>query len=274
MIDTIATVDSNAEIAPGYRRMTLTFDHEIPSLAGQFMMLRARGVYEPLLRRALAVYDSPGPRQLSFLFQILGRGTEALSRLGAGAQVDCLGPLGNSWLSPPAPERPPAAVVVAGGIGSASVLMLCRDLASASVRTAVLFGAASHKAAIGCGLADFKNLRLPLTVTTDDGSLGEKGFVTGPLERLLGEGEDKEAVIYSCGPWAMMKRVAEISEKFGNRCIVSLEAPMGCGFGVCVGCVVAMKTDQVGYDSYKRVCIDGSIFSADRIDWSVDAMGH
>jgi dihydroorotate dehydrogenase electron transfer subunit len=281
MIETTATVETNDEIAPGYRLITLRFDHEIRARAGQFAMLRAHAWFEPLLRRALAVYRQEGPRALSFLYQVMGRGTEILSQVKPGGQVDALVPLGNSWpvadVSSAVPPRaiPPRAIVVAGGIGSASILMLAHELAGSKVESQILFGAASARVAEGCGLRDIQATGLPLTITTDDGSLGLRGFVTIPLERLLEEGRGADATIYACGPWAMMKSVARIAERYGVRCLVSLEAPMGCGFGVCVGCVVAVKTGEpLGYGSYKRVCVDGSIFPADKIDWEVNAMSH
>jgi dihydroorotate dehydrogenase electron transfer subunit len=81
--------------------------------------------------------------------------------------------------------------------------------------------------------------------------------------------------IYACGPWPMMARTAQIADEVGARCLVSLEAPMGCGFGVCVGCVFAVKRDgPQGFGSYKRVCVDGSIVPASTVDWYVDAMRH
>jgi len=273
MIDTIATVERNSEIAPGYRLLILNFDEEILARAGQFAMLKARASYEPLLRRALAVYRVHGPRRISFLYQVLGRGTEALSQLGEGGKVDALIPMGNSWSIDDSQNA--RAIVVAGGIGSASVLMLCEELVRARRDAQVFFGAASELAAKGCGLEDFRALQIPLTITTVDGSLGEHGFVTVPLERFLREGGGAGACIYTCGPWIMMSRVAEIAKQFGVSCKVSLEAPMGCGFGVCVGCVVAIKTGEpLGYGSYKRVCIDGSIFPAEMIRWEVNAMTH
>jgi dihydroorotate dehydrogenase electron transfer subunit len=291
MIDAIATVESNSELAPGYRLLILNFDEEIRPRAGQFAMLRAHAYYEPLLRRALAVYRVYGPRQIGFLYQVLGRGTEALSHLYKGGKVDALIPLGNSWpvddwqnlpareanieQGPSGPVRSGRAIVVAGGIGSASVLMFCEELARARADARVFFGAAGERVAKSCGLEDFRALGLPLTVATDDGSLGERGFVTLPLERYLREGGGAGATIYACGPWVMMSRVADIADQYGVPCVVSLEAPMGCGFGVCVGCVIAVKTDgPLGYGSYKRVCIDGSIFPAEVIRWEVNAMAH
>jgi dihydroorotate dehydrogenase electron transfer subunit len=270
MIDSIATVERNLESAEGYRLLTLNFNEEFQILPGQFAMLRAHNCYEPLLRRALAVYRQDGPRQLSFLYQVLGRGTEMLSRLNRGAQVDALLPLGNHW---PIGECP-RAIVVAGGVGSASVLMLCEELKRFRIDTQIFFGAANKRSAFGCGLADFLDLDLPLSITTDDGSLGERALVTAPLERHLSE-DESPAVVYACGPWAMMKRVAEISRIREVKCFASLEAPMGCGFGVCVGCVVAVETDEPSaYGSYKRVCTDGSIFPSEMIRWEVAAMSH
>jgi dihydroorotate dehydrogenase electron transfer subunit len=295
MIETIARIAANRELTPGYRLLTLDFEQDIEARAGQFAMLKACAAFEPLLRRAFAVYQVHSRRQLSFLYQVLGRGTQALAELGAGGQVEALLPLGNAW---PIGEQVPAfsslagsavsradqvpakgqarrAIVVAGGIGSASVLMLCEALQAAGIDTQIFFGAASERVMRGCGLEDFRALGLPLVLATDDGSLGEKGFVTAPLERHLRESGGKEATIYACGPWVMMGRVAEIATAFDLGCLVSLEAPMGCGFGVCVGCVVAMQTEApLGYESYKRVCIDGSIFPAQRIRWEVNAMTH
>jgi dihydroorotate dehydrogenase electron transfer subunit len=271
MLETVATVEENRQVAPGFHLLTLRFELPIQALPGQFAMLRAHGVFEPLLRRAFAFYKQPSPNQLSFLYQVLGRGTQALSDLARGAQVDALLPLGNSWTIPDSGRS----IVVSGGIGSASVLMLCEALKRRGTDIRILFGAASRDAAVGCGLSDFDGLGLPLAITTDDGSLGESGFVTQPLERYLAAEVNDDSTIYACGPWAMMRRVAEIAARAGVRCMVALEAPMGCGFGVCVGCVVAVKTDQpAGYQSYKRVCVDGSIFPASAIRWEVNAMSH
>jgi dihydroorotate dehydrogenase electron transfer subunit len=277
MFETSATVESNEELSPGYRLLVLNFELDIEARAGQFAMLRAEASFEPLLRRALAVYRQSGPGRLGFLYQVLGRGTQSLSQLGPGSKVEALIPLGNSWpvdlLAEGASAGTTRAIVVSGGIGSASLLMLCQQLSKMDVESQILFGAASAPAARGCGLEDFAAIGLPLTITTDDGSLGERGFVTAPLERLFKDEDFGRTVLFACGPWPMMSRVAEIGARYHVRCLVSLEAPMGCGFGVCVGCVVAVKgNNQPGYDSYKRVCIDGSIFPAEVVDWKVNAM--
>lgn len=271
MIETLATVTGNTEQVPGYRLLTLDFDDELAAAPGQFAMLRSHGIAEPLLRRALAVYRIETRTRLTFLYQVLGRGTHMLSGLHTGDKVESLAPLGNSWPLP----RSGRAIVVAGGIGSASLLMLAQNLLKARIETQVFFGVASRQAAIGCGLPDFEALGAPLTVTTDDGSLGDRGFVTAPLERYLRSAGAEGVTIYACGPWPMMARTAQISEQVGAPCLVSLEAPMGCGFGVCVGCVFAVRGDGAsGYGTYKRVCVDGSIFPAAVVEWQVNAMTH
>ena len=272
MIETIATAETNIEIAPGYRLLTLILPVDVKISPGQFAMLKPKDSVEPLLRRALAVYRVFSPRRVSFLYQILGRGTQALARVEPGGPVEVLLPLGNSW--PDASRSNQNLIVVAGGIGSASVFMICEELARSDVNAQVLFGARNEQAAAGCGLQDFRALGLPLTLTTDDGSMGERGFVTGPLERQLTE-RAGDLMIYACGPWVMMREVAKIAARFEVPCLVSLEAPMGCGFGVCVGCVVAVNTNELhGYGSYKRVCTDGSIFPAETIRWEINPVTH
>src|SRR5262245_32319530 len=130
MIETTAKVEVNRELAPGYRLMNLTFDSEIQTGPGQFAMLKSRGAFEPILRRALAVYRQTSSNELSFLYQVLGRGTQSLSTLQIGGRVEVLAPLGNCWILPSPSEQ---AIVVAGGIGSASVLMLCEELVRSHV---------------------------------------------------------------------------------------------------------------------------------------------
>ena len=289
MIDITAQVIENRETTAGYRLLTLEFDKIFNVHAGQFAMLRAHDAYEPLLRRALAIYDAPSPERLSFLYQVLGKGTQALAQVAEGGSVDALLPLGNCWPLPDEMTEPigaeqtaglsmgddPVAVVAAGGIGSASLLMLGKMLRTSEIETHIFFGAASEQAAIGCGLDDFYELGLPLTVSTDDGSLGEPGLITVPLERFLGDYAGRNIMVYACGPWPMMGRTAQLAAKSKAKCLVSLEAPMACGIGICVGCVFAVKdSEPLGYGTYKRVCTDGTIFPAEEVNWEINAMAH
>ncbi|MGH9821844.1 MAG: hypothetical protein ACREDR_01085, partial [Blastocatellia bacterium] len=174
MIDTTGIVVENVETAPGYRLLTLQFEfkEDVVPRAGQFAMLKAHNSFEPLLRRALAIYREYTHGRMSFLYQVLGRGTQALAALQPGAKVDALLPLGNSWPAKTYTDRqtaaPNRAIIVSGGIGSASLLMLARtfnpqrDISKERVDALVLFGAANKNAAIGCGLEDFRSCDLPM----------------------------------------------------------------------------------------------------------------
>ena len=170
-------------------------------------MLKPARIIEPLLRRAMAFYRIEKNRDscnADFIFQILGRGTEALSRLRVGEEVEFLGPLGKSFQLEPAEERG-AALIVAGGVGTPAVLMLCEQLRDRNIQTRIFIGARSSDDLIG--VDDFSALGLPLIISTDDGSAGEKGFVTQPFERFLNSTIEKNFIVYTCGPEPMMKRM-------------------------------------------------------------------
>ena len=152
------------------------------------------------------------------------------------------------------------ALLVAGGVGSAALFMLAEELVKMGARVKLFIGGASRGDL--CGLDDFIELLREENVTcaTVDGSLGEPGFVTAPLERHLQRGGGAQTVIYACGPDPMLHRVAQIAGRFGAPSQLSLEAPMGCGYGVCVGCAVAVKDGCVEGFVYKKACVDGPIF--------------
>ncbi|MGH8595166.1 MAG: dihydroorotate dehydrogenase electron transfer subunit, partial [Gammaproteobacteria bacterium] len=113
-----------------------------------------------------------------------------------------------------------------------------------------------------CGVEDFAELLSNENIisATMDGSCGEQGYVTAPLEKHLEVNRDKPAIVYACGPDPMLHRVAQIAEQFGVPAQVSLESPMACGFGICVGCAVAVKHDCPEGFIYKKVCTDGPVF--------------
>jgi dihydroorotate dehydrogenase electron transfer subunit len=235
-------------------------------------MLKAYGIYEPLLRRAMAFYRTqPSGDALSveFIYQVLGRGTQALAVLERGDKVDFLGSLGNTYDIDYARGR--EALLVAGGVGSPALFMLAEELLKLGVPTMLFIGGASHGDL--CGLGDFTELlsKENVVCATIDGSFGEKGFVTVPLESYLQTTSGKPKIIYSCGPDAMLHRVAQIAEQFDVPAQLSLEAPMGCGFGVCVGCAVPVKA-AIGPECpegfvYKKVCTDGPVFWSEELHW-------
>lgn len=272
MIDAVATVERNdlilSESTRSYGYLRLRLHRTIPVLPGQFAMLKPRGIYEPLLRRAMAYYRAAtvnGALRVDFIYQILGRGTQSLAKLKPGDQVDFLGSLGNTYDIKAARGR--EALLVAGGVGSPALFMLAEELLRLGIKTKLFIGGASRGDL--CGLDDFIELLSEENVAcaTVDGSRGEAGFVTAPLERYLQSRGGERWIIYSCGPDPMLYRVSQIAERFAIPSQLSLEAPMGCGFGVCVGCAVAIKHDCPEGFVYKKVCTDGPVFGGDQIHW-------
>jgi dihydroorotate dehydrogenase electron transfer subunit len=272
MIDAVAVIERNELITSassrGYGLLRLRLDQPIPVLPGQFAMLKAHGVYEPLLRRAMAFYrteTSSEALSAEFIYQVLGRGTQALAELEPGDKVDFLGSLGNTYDIEIARGR--EALLVAGGVGSPALFMLAEELLKLGIPTKLFIGGASCGDLIGLG--DFTELLSKENVVgaTIDGSFGEKGFVTAPLESYLQASSGKPKIIYSCGPDAMLHVTAQIAEQFDVPAQLSLEAPMGCGFGVCVGCAVAVKANCPEGFVYKKVCTDGPVFWSEELHW-------
>ena len=234
-------------------------------------MLKPHGSYEPLLRRAMAYYRCDAG-SVEFIYQILGRGTQVLARLKAGDSVDLLGPLGNTFdIVAVHDASPPEALLVAGGAGSPALFMLAEELLKAGVTTMLFIGGASCGDL--CGLDDFIELLSASNVVTAtmDGSHGTQGFVTSPLENYLQTRRGHSTMIYACGPDPMLHATAALAERFDVPAQVSLESPMACGFGICVGCAVAVKA-AVGPECpegflYKKVCTDGPVFWSKDLHW-------
>ncbi len=214
---------------------------------GQFAMLGLTPELvhrDPLLPRPMAVYRG-NASALEFRFKVVGRGTRIMAELAPGAVVSVLGPLGNGFAPPDGP-----ATLVGGGSGIASLYELA-EARSPGLR--VLLGGRSRADILG--LEDFEKLGVDLRLATDDGSLGERGFVTDLLAPRAGE------TVYACGPLGMMQRAHALAGEAGARCVVSLENNMACGFGVCLGCVV--KTPA----GFRYVCTHGPVFESGTLGW-------
>ena len=266
MLETIATVESNQILSPVYGRLVLRIPSRVEFKAGQFVMVRPVGVLEPILRRALAVYKSvtsESSTSIELLYQVFGRGLDQLMRVRANDAVDCLGPLGNSF---PIPDQPrEECILVAGGIGSAALYMIAEQFKDAGRPVRLFFGAGTKSALIG--IEDFQRLGIEVTTSTDDGSAGFHGLITDALESYLVQNPRQSPTLFTCGPYPMMRRVAEIATKNGLTAFVSIETRMACGFGVCVGCVHPIRSETGGGFTYKRVCIDGPIFNSQAVVW-------
>jgi dihydroorotate dehydrogenase electron transfer subunit len=230
---------------------------------GQFVMLSAGALgsvarHDPLLPRPMAVYrahESDGDPRIEILFKVHGRGTALLADGQAGSRVGVVGPLGTPFPDPPAGAR---ALLVAGGTGIASVYELAAGLSSRGVAVQVLLGARAADDLMG--ETDFEALTATLRVATEDGSRGRRGLVTALLSEALSEAAP--ACVYACGPTPMMAAAAAIAAEHAVPCWVSLENPMACGFGVCLGCAAPLR--QGGF---ALVCRDGPVLPADVVAW-------
>jgi dihydroorotate dehydrogenase electron transfer subunit len=229
---------------------------------GQFVMLspgaRSRAErFDPLLPRPMAVFRAApmdGGADVEVLYKVTGRGTQLLAEARVRERVGVVGPLGQPF---PLPSRRQRAVLVGGGTGVASLFELAARV-SRSTRVEVLLGARRIEDVMG--LRDFQELGVNVSVSTEDGSSGRRGLVTELLENALSRAE--ASIVYACGPTAMMQRCAELCAARGQRCLVSLENTMACGFGVCLGCAVPRATGGT-----TLVCCDGPIFDAGAIAW-------
>lgn len=262
----------NENIVGGYFRLGISWKTP-PITAGRFLMLRVTGSMDPLLRRPFCIYRVINGREkqggiegagVEVMYRVVGRGTELLSRMRPGEYLDVLGPFGNGFPKVPMPDKRP--VLVAGGIGIASFYMLSERLK----KGVLLFGVrCAEDAAIARDFRKTKKISLDLRVSSEDGGIGEKGLVTGLLEKEIRQ----DSLVYACGPVQMLKGVAAIAAQKRVPCFVSLERSMACGIGVCLGCAVKTRPrvkDEGGENAnrlYKMVCSDGPVFSAYDIDW-------
>lgn len=240
--DISAKIKSNKHVCLSFYEIIV----EAPEMAhsaqpGQFCMVSVPNSY---LRRPLSIYKS-GKNTLSFLYKIVGKGTEVLAALKPGDQIKVLGPLGMAY---PYKNIGAVPVLVAGGTGIASVHFLASKLKNKGV----LFYGARTKKELLC-LSEFKKLGWKVFVATEDGTQGFKGFVTD----LMKEKIKKDNIVYTCGPTPMMKKVIETVKVLKLKGYASLEEKMACGIGNCQGCAV-----KIG-DEYKMVCKDGPVFSMD-----------
>ncbi|MFQ5737953.1 MAG: dihydroorotate dehydrogenase electron transfer subunit [Acidobacteriota bacterium] len=235
---------------------------------GQFVMIAPLEGYsppQPLLKRALAVY-SVGRQRLStirLLVKVVGPGTLGLASLRAGALTSLIGPLGNGFDLNAGGGK--IHLLLAGGIGIASLYLLAEQLLARGEQVHLLYGGRKSEDLVG--LEDFRRLGMPVQLTTDDGSAGFKGLVTEGLLQYMEKFSHDRLIFYACGPDPMMRSVAAIAARSHIPCQVSVETKMACGFGVCLGCSV--KTVH----SYRLACTDGPVFAAEDIVWPTGEEG-
>ena len=225
--------------------LVLSGDTSAVTAPGQFVELELPGRF---LRRPISICDWTDT-DLTLLVKVVGAGTEALVRCAPGTELDVLSGLGNGFDTALAGDAP---VLVGGGIGIAPLYGLARRLLAQGKSPTVVLGFRTGKDAFY--QKEFEDLGCRVLVSTEDGSLGTKGFVTDCLKALPDCG-----YVFTCGPLPMLKAVHSLPQLTGGQ--FSFEARMGCGFGACMGCTVPVK------GGYKRVCKDGPILYKEEIVW-------
>lgn len=222
---------------------------------GQFVEVRVENSQTTFLRRPFSINDVDYDKNLMYiLVQIVGDGSRKLSELRAGDKLDMVYPLGNSFTMPESDDK--EVLLIGGGVGLAPMLFLGKEISKLGLRPKFLIGARSSEGLLE--LDEFAKYG-DIYLTTEDGSAGEKGYVT--QHSVLFDPTIKFDKIYTCGPDPMMKAVAAHATKKTIWCEVSLENMMGCGFGACLCCV----TETIS--GHKCVCTEGPVFNIKTLTW-------
>jgi dihydroorotate dehydrogenase electron transfer subunit len=235
-------------------------------LPGQFVMIRIAGLADPFLSRPVSIYSFSRKENyciIELLYRVVGKGTQIMAGLIEDSQVEINGPLGNGFDTTTVGEN---IVIVSGGIGIAPLSMLTETLRLTHPSSNMIIYKGFQSASEVVGLDRLQKICRNISVCTDDGSLGEKGFVTQIFQKDLKKLSPEKTSIYACGPVPMLKAIATILNKTKFNCQVSLEERMACGVGACMGCAVAIK-DKDGALVYRRVCADGPVFNLQDIIW-------
>ncbi len=256
----------NKAVAPVTWLMKVHAPEVAPSIrAGQFVNLRTSSTFYPLLRRPMSVHRviRHGGTATGFcvLYDVIGPGTEALSRMKARERIDFVGPLGNAIHPRRGVKR---AVLVAGGIGAGPIRIVAEELQEMGIRdVTVCYGARDGDHSVPVDIVAPHGCRV--LVATDDGSVGKKGFVTQFVDELIAGGRlTPDDYVFACGPVSMFKALAERLTPKGIPCEAATEEFMGCGFGVCFGCVLQQKQPS-GDVAYRLCCVDGCLFPLDTL---------
>ena len=243
MKQTIFVILSNKKIAKDVYEMVLEGDTS-GIAPGQFVNVKLEGLY---LRRPISVCDF-SDKTLTLIYKVVGKGTEQMSGMQTGEKLDVLTVLGNGYTTEKSGQKP---LLIGGGVGVPPMFAQAKRLISEGKDVSVI---------LGFNMADeifyeeeFKKIGARVFVTTVDGSVGTKGFVTDALA-AVGE----YSYVYTCGPEVMLKAVYNSTGTSGQY---SFEERMGCGFGACMGCSCKTKYGN------KRICKDGPVLEKEEIIW-------
>ncbi|QDT02927.1 Dihydroorotate dehydrogenase B (NAD(+)), electron transfer subunit [Rubripirellula lacrimiformis] len=244
---------------------------------GQFVMIRLKGLNSPLIGRALAVYDvvsdaSGDPHFIDLVYLKKGVLTTALAASQVGTEVTLWGPLGNGFSNRTCDRL----IMAVGGIGQTPMLLLGQEAIGSrtfglnrdsgwATSAELIYGA--RRSSLLAGVEDFQAAGFDVTLCTDDGSVGQQRLVPDVLaDRLRDIPPGTSVRVVTCGPEIMMQKVSQACAAAGVDCQVSMETPMACGIGICFSCVAQVRQDNGEWD-YKRTCVEGPIFDAEKICW-------
>ena len=268
IVDVAAEVIANTPLSTDYNVLALAApDIAATAAAGQFVMVKARPGFDPLLRRPFSVFerfhDQAGrPTGFSILNKRIGPSTALLFEAHLGSRVSVLGPLGQPFTPVDASTE---AWLVAGGVGLAPFAVLAEQLRARDVSVTLFYGA--RRATELFYLEFFTKLGVRVVLTTEDGSLGERGRIVAPLDRALAARlPGRRTMIYACGPEGMLAATAQVAMKHRTPCEVSVERIMGCGMGGCYSCVVPMRAEHGG-THFVRSCLAGPVLAGDQVVW-------
>ena len=242
MKQSIFTILSNTALTDSVYKMVLEGDTSAITASGQFVNIKLTGKF---LRRPISVCDYD-EKTLTIVYKVVGKGTEQMSAMVPGTQLDILTGLGNGYDLTLAGDAP---LLIGGGVGVPPMYNLAKKLTSMGKTINVILGFNTQSEIFY--EEEFKALGCQVTVTTVDGSYGTKGFVTNALPGYYSH-------FYTCGPEPMLKAVYKATVTSGQ---MSFEERMGCGFGACMGCSCKTLT------GYKRICKEGPVMKKEEILW-------
>lgn len=244
MKQSIFKITSNEKIARDIFKMTLAGDTSAITAPGQFVNIKLDGFF---LRRPISVCDCVG-ENLTLIYKVVGRGTEQMSRMKSGDELDLLTGLGNGYNTKKSGDSP---LLIGGGVGVPPMYMLCKKLVADGKNVTVVLGFNSKDDVFYEN--EFRALGADVHITTADGTYGTKGFVTDVIKNI------QYTFFYTCGPEPMFRAMHKIMKTPGQY---SFEERMGCGFGACMGCSCKTLTGN------KRICKEGPVMESEEIIWA------
>ena len=249
--DRDAIIETNKQIGNDYYCLALKTgwsDYD----PGQFVMVQVPD-HVVLVRRPFSIARKKGNDGIELVYKVVGPGTRHLSEVKEGTSIRVMGPLGRGFQIPKGIKK---IVIVAGGFGIAPFLEMLPLLQERGIETHLYYGGRIREDILF--LDEFENHGVTCHISTEDGSLGAQGMVTEPLLKDISN-YSKNSMIFCCGPKGLLDAVLSISKEYQVPAEVSYETYMGCGIGVCLGCVVKTK------DGYKRACKDGPVFHSSEL---------